>query len=244
MDNYGYIDNVFNDKDYSNFKFLTNLHPYETGYHKDYQKRINGIHPIGWEYSMDINQPGIPGTYYDSKCTPQVDMRHTISSFFSPKSDMFPIHNFFLQKILNEHFPQFKDWIVGRIKLNLQLKDTTFPDDSYGVPHIDHHFVAPDGSLSNETHLSITYFLSDSDGDHCVFDASDLFYEDQTKPLDMLERIKYKKNRLVWNTGLYHSNVHVKEHDFRCVVNYVLFPGDRWFNNEEKTIIEGNNLKK
>lgn len=95
-----------------------------------------------------------------------------------------------------------------RIKINLNFQDLEMTDDSYSVPHIDHH----------EKHsVTAVYYLNDADGDTFLFNEP---FGTPFEQLTIKERISPKKNSLVvFSSETMHSGSTPKKCKRRVVIN-------------------------
>jgi len=86
-----------------------------------------------------------------------------------------------------------------RMKLNCQYQDNRFVD-KYNPIHIDEH----------TPHLSLLYYINESDGDT-------IFFKDRKE----IQRVSPKKNRLVISEGIAHCSSNPIKTELRYVLNTV-----------------------
>jgi hypothetical protein len=99
-----------------------------------------------------------------------------------------------------------------RIKVNLLLKQPTFPADHYNLVHVDN---------IHEDKWSAVYYLNDSDGDTVLFNE----FREELPPtkLTIFKRISPKKNRLVvFNSSRYHASCNPSINTERFIINFVM----------------------
>jgi hypothetical protein len=97
-----------------------------------------------------------------------------------------------------------------RIKINLQFQNSKFKE-KYNPPHID-------SSIPN--HISIVYYIEDSDGDTILFDKCI-----PNEPLNLTPILKnppVQGNALVFPSKQFHSSSVPVNHSTRFIINMVL----------------------
>lgn len=99
---------------------------------------------------------------------------------------------------------------LGRIKANLLLPgDSTL--DNYNVPHIDH---------PNDDHISMVYYVNDSDGDTRIFDKT---VEEGHENLNCIGQFNPCKGRaLVFKSNRFHASSPPVKANNRMIINFVL----------------------
>jgi hypothetical protein len=131
-----------------------------------------------------------------------------------PGAIKFDSYSLFLKPLIytmRDTFPDYKLDTPMRIKVNLLLKQETFPVLHYNVSHIDN---------IHEDKWSIVYYLNDSDGDTFLFNE---FKSDSPDKLTVFKRITPKKNRAVlFNSSRYHASSNPKINSERLVINIVM----------------------
>jgi hypothetical protein len=99
---------------------------------------------------------------------------------------------------------------IERIKVNMLLQQDNFPENHYNIPHHD----------STEPNYSMLYYVNDSDGDTVFFNE---FYGDDIKTLNVLQKVKPKKNTVViFDSRRIHASSNPKITPERYVINFVL----------------------
>lgn len=105
---------------------------------------------------------------------------------------------------LQDHFDLM--FHFKRIKANVQFKVTT--EKLYNTPHID----------TNENHVTIIYYVNDSDGYTYIFENG------MTK-----KTIAPKKGRFViFNGSYYHTGMHPKLSEKRIVINFNVIDAEKY----------------
>lgn len=103
-----------------------------------------------------------------------------------------------IKKIINKI--QYKKNFI-RIKANLQTKCESFLSHQYNTPHID----------SLKKHITILYYVNDSDGDTFFFD----------KNMEIIKRVNHIAGRLViFDGNILHSGSHPINSDKRITINF------------------------
>lgn len=100
---------------------------------------------------------------------------------------------------------------VERCKVNMLWQKEAFPENHYNIPHQD----------SNENHISMVYYINDSDGDTYLFNE---IYDGQSPDsVSIQHRITPKKNRLiVFDSKRYHASSNPRNTNHRFVINFVI----------------------
>jgi hypothetical protein len=104
-----------------------------------------------------------------------------------------------------------KQFTMVRIKSNLMIKDPSYPDHCYNVPHKD----------GNLTELTLLYYVNDSDGETVFFNE---YFDGNKMPesVTIKHKQKPKKNTAVlFNSNLLHTSSPPKINDQRVVINFV-----------------------
>ena len=112
---------------------------------------------------------------------------------------------------IEDAVPELEIEGVNRIKFNLLLKNSEFPEDHYNLAHQD----------ATRECYSLVYYLNDSDGDTYLFNE---FYEDGKIPdkLTVAQRVTPKKNRaVIFDSTRYHASANPRNSSERFVINYV-----------------------
>jgi hypothetical protein len=99
---------------------------------------------------------------------------------------------------------------INRIKANLLLPgDSTL--DNYNVPHIDH---------PADDHISMVYYVGDSDGDTRIFDKTVEQGHEELYPIGQFNPIKGRS--LVFKSNRFHASSPPVKFNKRIVINFVL----------------------
>jgi hypothetical protein len=108
----------------------------------------------------------------------------------------------------------FRNMMIDRAKVNLLLKQPTFKDTQYHIPHVD---------IKKHNHYTLVYYINDSDGDTWLF--NEFWDPDLGAPesLTFDQRISPKKNRaVIFESNRYHSSSNPTQHDTRYVLSCTL----------------------
>jgi hypothetical protein len=112
----------------------------------------------------------------------------------------------------NLGYSQFQ---FGRIKSNLLLKNSNYPENCYNIPHVDGE---------EDTIKTLLYYVNDSDGDTIFFNEK---YSKTTSNLSINTRIQPKSGRsVIFDSNFYHCSSPPVKNDLRCVIN-LIFKVDR-----------------
>lgn len=214
---FGVIDNVLSNEMYENFVVENFLAPYQTGHAYDFKSIIQKTTPklLDWNFYIDIHDVGDKGTYVtDSSITaPQLTIMICNAQKNLVHYNYFNYMNIIVNitdKIIkNNNFTGVK---IVKAKLNLALNHG--PLKSHNIPHVDY--------IDSEPHLSCTLFIGESDGDHIIFNETDINLSAKGLPLTIGEVYKHKPNRVVYNYGNYHCASPPIKHDFRLALNWVV----------------------
>lgn len=99
---------------------------------------------------------------------------------------------------------------LNRIKANLLLQgDATL--DNYNLPHIDH---------PNDDHISMVYYVNESDGDTRIFDKT---VQEGHEDLNCIGQFKPEQGRaLVFKSNRFHASAPPVKFKSRMIINFVL----------------------
>lgn len=99
---------------------------------------------------------------------------------------------------------------LNRIKANLLLPGRSTLDN-YNIPHIDH---------PRDDHISMVYYVNDSDGDTRIFDKT---VEEGHKDLNCIGQFNPVKGRaLVFKSNRFHASSPPFKSKNRMIINFVL----------------------
>jgi len=119
-----------------------------------------------------------------------------------------PVMNVLRDKI---KFLSDKQIEMIRVKSNLMIKDPSYPEHYYNIPHKD----------GNINELTLLYYVNDSDGETIFFNE---FLDSSKMPesITIKHKQKPKKNTAVlFNSNLLHTSSPPKINDQRVVINFV-----------------------
>jgi hypothetical protein len=105
---------------------------------------------------------------------------------------------------------------VRRIKANMLLKDSTYPDNCYHEPHTDVYGVDGTDKLT-----SMIYYIDDSDGDTFFF--NEFLGEQKTNKFTVAHRqTPSRGTAVVFSSNQFHASSSPKVSNRRIVLNFVL----------------------
>jgi hypothetical protein len=110
----------------------------------------------------------------------------------------------------------YKPSQVLRIKANMLLKDTTYPNNSYHEPHTDVYGLAPTGLTS------MIYYLDDSDGDTYFFDQEFNGGQLPGAVTTHHRQTPTKGTAVVFSSNRFHASSSPRQYARRAVLNFVL----------------------
>lgn len=132
---------------------------------------------------------------------------HTFFNDGMSASNLYSVVSPFLVLLEKEFNCEFSNR-VNRIKANLMIKDTSFPEGFYNPAHIDE---------LGCTQTAI-YYVNDSDGETVLFDQ----YFGTNEPLTVKRRITPKKGSLLlFDAMRMHASTPPRESSERVVINFV-----------------------
>jgi hypothetical protein len=100
-----------------------------------------------------------------------------------------------------------------RIKANLIMGDSTYPEDFYNGAHADYY---------GDNLLSFVYYVNDSDGDTIIFDGKLDGNDHNIRKLNIIDRQKPKAGMgIVFDSDQIHTSSTPRLTDRRVVINYV-----------------------
>jgi hypothetical protein len=152
------------------------------------------------------------GTIIDSKTKDTPQFTHTIFLDKQQKSTYYHYFSEMLGIIEKEAGSKIKK--VVRIKANLMMGDSSYPDGLYNGPHIDYE---------GPNLLSFVYYVNDSDGDTILFDSHLDGNPHNITELNEIDRQTPKAGTgILFDSKRVHTSTSPKLTDRRVVVNYVL----------------------
>jgi hypothetical protein len=165
-----------------------------------------------WYWNGATLLEGDYGTVVDSKTKDMPQFTHTIlidkqqkSIYYHYFSEMFGI----IEKEVGNKIKK-----VIRIKANLMVGDSSYPEGCYNGPHIDY---------AGSNLLSFVYYVNDSDGDTILFDKHLDGKQHNITELKEIDRQTPKGGTgILFDSNLVHTSTTPKFTDRRVVVNYVL----------------------
>jgi hypothetical protein len=155
-------------------------------------------------YNTDI------GVVFDSKTKDNPQFTHTIYHNNVPQTEQY---HYFTEMVrhLEPHIGKIKR--VIRIKANLMVKDSSYPDGFYNGAHID---------SSGDNLLSFVYYVNDSDGDTVIFDEHlDGNPHNLTELTEVDRQTPKAGTGIVFNSQRVHTSSTPRFTDRRVVINYV-----------------------
>jgi len=161
-------------------------------------KTENSINTLQWVHAVVVqHRERVKGRYANSEAYPHLVPMITTA--------------------FHKHFPDYKNYVLDRMKLNLLMKSTYIKEKNkfYNIPHID----------EPKRHISIILYLSDSDGDTVFFKERDFNINTDVK-LTEIARVKPKFGRMVVSDGHYHTSSNPFDKDFRLILNSVFIHPD------------------
>jgi len=157
---------------------------------------------IGGDYGVVINSK--------TKDTPQ--FTHTIFNDGKPQSSYYHFFSEILGVIEKEVGNKIKNII--RIKANLMVRDTSYPEGFYNGAHIDY---------KGNNLLSFVYYVNDSDGDTILFDTyldGHSYNETELKEID--RQTPKAGMGLLFDSQRIHTSTSPRLSERRAIINYVL----------------------
>jgi hypothetical protein len=176
-----------------------------------YQDMLEELHERGlpWHYTPSTSGEDIKKDPNDERIVDFPQFHHVYcdtDGITSPQ--FFPLIEplvWFLEKTLDIRIKSF-----GRIKSNFMLPGNSTLDN-YNVPHIDH---------PNEDHISMVYYVNDSDGCTRIFDKT--VSEGYEKLLPIAEISPKKGRAVVFKSNRFHASTPPVNASKRMVINFVL----------------------
>lgn len=155
-----------------------------------------------------------PNSFFDSNTAESAQFGHSFVINGKVTSDHYRTISPMLYFL--EQRTGYKSSQVLRIKANMLLKDSTYPNNCYHEPHTD--IYGPD-------HLgqtSMIYYVDDSDGDTHFFDQ---FLDTGGLPSSVTTAHRQAPTRgtaVVFPSNRFHASSSPKTHNRRVVLNFVL----------------------
>jgi len=175
---------------------------------------------LQYAYIEKTSKPDHAGRDYDAGITDEntYDAGQFVCPIFDHEhphgSLKFDSYSLFLKPLIYTMMDKFPDYRLHspmRIKINLLLKQESFPTSHYNVAHVDN---------IHEDKWSLVYYLNDADGDTVLFNE---FKSDYPDKLTVFKNISPKKNRLVlFNSSRYHASSNPRINSERLVINTVM----------------------
>jgi len=165
---------------------------------------------IAWYWNGSTVYNTNIGVVFDSKTKDNPQFTHTIYHNNAPQTEQY---HYFTEMVhhLEPHIGKIKR--VIRIKANLMVKDSSYPDGFYNGAHIDY---------SGDNLLSFVYYVNDSDGDTVIFDEHlDGNVHNLTELTEVDRQTPTAGTGVVFNSQQLHTSSSPKLTDRRVVINYV-----------------------
>ena len=107
---------------------------------------------------------------------------------------------------------------LRRIKANMLLQDTSFPENHYNIPHVD----SPNTECTKDI-KSLIYYVNDSDGDTVLFNERIVFpFMGSPDQLTVNHRVTPKAGScILFNAHTYHASTPPKVNINRMVINFL-----------------------
>jgi hypothetical protein len=180
--------------------------------HPNYQDKIeNLILNVGkfpWYYGVNTcDTYNISEVIIDDNTKDCGQFTHTFYSHGKVMSEYYPLVAEILPILEHRFTRDFKNSII-RIKANLILKDSTYPDGFYNTPHIDEY---------GDVVESVLYYVNDSDGDTVFFNE-----KPGVKSLTQFHKVSPKKGMVAsFDSSYFHASTPPKVAKHRAVINFV-----------------------
>jgi hypothetical protein len=165
---------------------------------------------IAWYWNDGTTYKTDDGVVFDSKTKDSSQLTHTI---YHNNATHTEYYHYFTEMVrhLEPHIGKIKR--VIRIKANLMVKDSSYPDGFYNGAHIDY---------SGDNLLSFVYYVNDSDGDTVIFDEHlDGNPHNLTELTEVDRQTPKAGTGIVFNSQRVHTSSTPRFTDRRVVINYV-----------------------
>jgi hypothetical protein len=189
---------------------IINLLP--SSFHKEIITVVENIN-FPWHYSASTSREIVEGSKNNSIYIDEntIDSNQFVHMAFD--GELGPSHFFTLFRPILYFLEDKSNITISsllRIKINLLLQNSIYPENCYNIPHYD---------LDESNYKSFIYYINDSDGDTVIFDQNSSEIKNHLTVKELVQPIS--NLGILFNSNIYHASCPPRNYEKRIVANFV-----------------------